>query len=664
SAMLFNSVMPEDKFEKEKGIVLEEIAKSFGNVNDQIERNILPIIYKGHALSLSTLGTYETIKNMNRDDVYEFYKNFYVPNNMIISVIGSFNSKEMLENIKEIYGKAKPGVVKEANTYGLNIAFENVPSLDNEQNVYHRFYSGNNTQLQLFFELPTPKNLEFYDVLNLVLENQSETIKNELNQKFENAIDGIEFKTREYKVKSFLQVTATLNSENNINSIKDSLISKLGIVNFKLSPETVKTEEIKARTSFLQNTEKPHMFGIYNADLFAQYGMESILASYSGKGYDAAAEEVTQISITRDPLIIVQHPNLLSSENDIIENQLPKLFENKNGGATVIAKESKGSDILAIHYLIKNKAAYEEKYGKDAAKILHDIFGDRMNQPEVQKQSAKYGFTFTVNDNPFIPMDNIYLSPEFGYIRVEGLGDNIKNSISYLNEQMIAFIPTEDEFMTATGKSKMPSMMGHGNMAKLLFDNKVNEIVYEEEKFKENKTPLSYENLLEFAKFYFQPSNMIISVVSKETPESINTYFANFAKPIPEGTIDNPAFVKEFKEISQPINVNLEGGGEQSYLYYGFQKNIDKNDEAALQVLSLLLSDKIVFDIREKQGMAYRIRAGIDVVNDKAMFNINMGTRPENIDKLIPQLPNFFTKKYLGTVSEDEVTKSVNMYLG
>ncbi|MCB9248583.1 MAG: insulinase family protein [Ignavibacteriales bacterium] len=222
SAMLFNSVMPEDKFEKEKGIVLEEIAKSFGNANDQIERNILPIIYKGHALSLSTLGTYETIKNMNRDDVYDFYKNFYVPNNMIISVIGSFNSKEMLDNIKDIYGKAKPGVIKEANTSGLNIAFEDVPSLDNEQNVYHRFYSGSNTQLQLFFELPTPKNLEFYDVLNLVLENQSEPIKNKLNSYFENVIDGIEFKTREYKVKSFLQVTATLNSDNNINSIKDS----------------------------------------------------------------------------------------------------------------------------------------------------------------------------------------------------------------------------------------------------------------------------------------------------------------------------------------------------------------------------------------------------------------------------------------------------------
>ena len=84
------------------------------------------------------------------------------------------------------------------------------------------FIQGSNTA-SIIFELPTPKNLEFMDVLNLVLENQSEPIINKPTSNFENPIDGIECKTREYKVKSFLQVMATLNSDNNINSIKDSL---------------------------------------------------------------------------------------------------------------------------------------------------------------------------------------------------------------------------------------------------------------------------------------------------------------------------------------------------------------------------------------------------------------------------------------------------------
>jgi len=94
SEMLFNSILPENKFEKEKGIVLEEIAKTLANPQAQVERNVNSIIYKNHALSLPTLGTYETIKNMKRNDVYDFYKNYYVPNNIIINVIGILIKKK------------------------------------------------------------------------------------------------------------------------------------------------------------------------------------------------------------------------------------------------------------------------------------------------------------------------------------------------------------------------------------------------------------------------------------------------------------------------------------------------------------------------------------------------------------------------------------------
>ncbi|NNG26643.1 MAG: insulinase family protein, partial [Ignavibacteriaceae bacterium] len=105
-------------------------------------------------------------------------------------------------------------------------------------------------------------------------------------------------------------------------------------------------------------------------------------------------------------------------------------------------------------------------------------------------------------------------------------------------------------------------------------------------------------------------------------------------------------------------------GGEQTYLFYGFVTSVEEDDKTPLQALSLLLRDKIIFDIREKQGMAYRMGAGINIIGDKALFNINLGTRPENVDKLLPQLPKFFTTEYAGTYSDEELTKSVNMYLG
>lgn len=663
AAMLFESTLPEDKFEKEKGIVLEEIAKSLGNANEQIERNILSIIYKGHSLSLPTLGTYETIKNMNRNDVYNFYKNYYVPNNMIISVVGNFSAEEMLKNINEIYGKQKPGTVSQVNNFELKSGFELIPSLNDNENIYHRFFAGDNSQLQLFFSLNNNSNNEFIECLNLALENKSEEIKNKLNSIFANQIDGLEFKSREFKIKKYLQTTVILNSEDNLPEIKDSLINILVKENYALTDNAIETEKIKSKTSFQQNIEKPHMFGIYNADQLSQYGIESILSSYSGEGYNSVAEKLMKLNLNNDPITIIHH-KITKSENETNkEKQFPKLFENENG-AEIIAKQNPASDLLAIHYLIKNKSAYEQKYGKDAAKILHDTFGERMKSPEVQKQSLKFGFQFTVNDNPFIPMDDIYLSPQFGYIRVEALADNIEDAINFLNAQMMNFIPTNDEFEKASGKSQMPAMMGHGNASQKLFDKKVEQILYVEDNSNMNKPELTYDNLLEFSKYYFNPNNIIISVVSKETPENINKYFSKFSKPKLEGMINNIAKEKEFKKINEAINNEEKNDGQQSFIYYGFQKSFNANEKPALEVLSMLLSDKIVFDVREKQGMAYRMNAGIDIKNDLAMFNINLGTRPENVEKLLPQLPNFFTEKYLGKISQDDINKTVNMYLG
>ena len=661
AAMLFDSVIPEEKFEKEKGIVLEEIAKSMAKSNEQLERNILSIVYEGHALSLPTLGTYSTIKNMNRDDVYNFYKNYYNPNNMIISVIGNFNSNQMLEDIKEIYGNQKPGIIGSKSNSNLSTGFESFQNF-NLGKVFHRFYNGENTHLQMFFEIEQPTNLEYFEILRMILDNNGSKIKDELNKKFDDQVQSVEFSIREYPVLNYIQASLILNDEKNIAEIQKSFLDLINQIKIEIAKESVSTEAIKVKTQFLKNTEKPHMFGIYNASLFAEYGVEAILSSYSGNGFLNAVEELKLFEFSNFYITIIQHPqikNEVSSESKIIA---VNVSESNGNNPTIITKQNIGSDLLAIHYLIKNKARFETKFGKNAAKVWHDAFGKRMEKPEVQKVSAKYGFTFTVNDNPYIPMDNIYLSPEFGYIRVEGLSNDIEESIKFLSSQMLSFIPTKEEYEEAKGKSSRPSMMGHGNMAKEVFDNKLNAILYEDELYKDGKDDLTYDDLLLFGKEYFAPSNIIVSVVSPSNKDEITKYFSNFSNSVK--VENNIGFTKGFQDINKATKIEETGGGEQSYLYYGFQKDVMEGDIPALQVLSLMLSDEIIFDIREKQGLAYRMSAGINIIKNKAMFYINMGTRPENVEVLVPQFPNFFTKDFSEKVTDTGIKKSVNMYLG
>ena len=155
---------------------------------------------------------------------------------------------------------------------------------------------------------------------------------------------------------------------------------------------------------------------------------------------------------------------------------------------------------------------------------------------------------------------------------------------------------------------------------------------------------------------------MIISVVSPASPETVEPLFA----PLAFAQVKNepPVFTPTYAAQTKPVTIEKAGPGDRSYIFWGFGTDIDPADAPVLQALSLVLSDNIVFDIREKQGMAYGMTAGVDVINDKALFFVSQGTRPQNVDKLVPQFPRFFQMSVLDSLTQDQLDKSVTMYLG
>ncbi|MCX6175738.1 MAG: insulinase family protein [Ignavibacteriales bacterium] len=662
--MLFNSTLPDEKFQKEKGIVLEEISKSIADPQEQLERNTLSILYSGHALSLPTLGTYSTIQSMSRDEVNSFYKNNYVPNNMILSVIGNFQTKEMLSLIKEIYGKAKPGqVIREVNPEWAT-GFQ-TPMLQTNSGgmVQNRFYDGDDKVVQIFYQLPLMESSEYFQLIGLVFEKNKDAIQSSLKTEFPQIIKSVKLSARLSPLNNYAEVVIVLSKDVDFNALVNSVTKKIDGLSFNLPDETVKSEATQTRTDFVKNIEKPHMFGIYNSDGIVKKGFEAVLASFSGDEFYKAAKEMGGLKLTSPSIIIIQSPTIKKDKEKVEASNSTKLFKDEITGKDLVVVQNEASNLLAIHYLVKHKAAYELKYGKDASKILHDCLGERLRSEANQKLSSQFGFTFTVNDNPFIPMDDIYLHPDFGYVRAEGLADNLPAAVIYINNQIKNFVPTEDEFKKSVEKFKGMTMMSMGgDKSKKLFDTEYKTLIYEPSQYSQIQTALTYDNMLAFTKEYFNPTNMIISVVSPGSPESINVLFDEFIGTSikDEPSIYTPTFLMQTK----PTTIEKTGGGERSYIFWGFINQIDPKDAPALQALSLILSNEIVFDIREKQGLAYNMSAGIDVNKDKALFYISQGTRPQNIDKLSSQYPKFFKLTVLDKLTQDELEKSVNMYLG
>lgn len=664
--MLFYSIIPEEKFQKEKGIVLEEIARSLENENAQMERNVKAILYSGHALSLPTLGTYSTIEAMKRDDVYKYYKNTYVPNNMIMSVVGNFKTTGMLKHINEIYGKVQPRQTQYPYNQRWVMGFDPYrEGAGSKPDIYHRFYKGENRILQLFYTLPPNWSDTHFILVDEILTKETDNISAKLKGQYPELENSLSLETVRSPGKNYLKVSATVKNKTRIEDEIVSLDKAVKQIRFQLPAESVQFLAAKTKTFFLKNVEKPHMFGIYNAGTFAVGGIEAVLASYGTRGYAATADEIKNFTIAGQPTVILQHPGEMSDLTESLEVQTAQIRSDLPSGITLIAEQNPASDLLAIHFLFKHKAQYESKYGKDAAKLLHDCFGEHLNSTENQKKSNKYGLTFKVNDNPFIPMDNIYLHPDFSYIRIEALADDLEGVVEYITGQLFNYTPSDQDFQKVTAKAKRPVRSMGSSKGSKLFEKTYSSIIYKDSKYEKNTTPITYDQLLKFREVYFHPSNIIVSVVSAAPNDKIFKLFDLTAEPVRDNEgIDQTPYIKYFKQVQAPIQKELDEQGERSYLFWGFTVAIDENDKPALKALDLLLSDHIIFDIREKQGRAYRMRAGINLIEDKALFYVNLGTRPENIDPLLPQLPGFFDQDIVNGFKEFDLEKSLNMYLG
>ncbi|MDD3363957.1 MAG: pitrilysin family protein [Syntrophomonas sp.] len=98
--MLFNSKLAEKDFNTERNVVIEEINMYEDTPDELIHDVFARKFWEGHPMGFSILGTMDTISNMNRDELFEFYKKYYVPANMIISVAGNVDNVKIREFIE------------------------------------------------------------------------------------------------------------------------------------------------------------------------------------------------------------------------------------------------------------------------------------------------------------------------------------------------------------------------------------------------------------------------------------------------------------------------------------------------------------------------------------------------------------------------------------
>ena len=109
-----NSKIPQREFERERQVIQREFSMGRGDPGRIFWKLTQQARYTAHPARHPTIGYIDEFMNITRDEIYDFYKTMYVPNNMVFVVTGDIEPQKVVDQIatlwRDVPAKELPGL--------------------------------------------------------------------------------------------------------------------------------------------------------------------------------------------------------------------------------------------------------------------------------------------------------------------------------------------------------------------------------------------------------------------------------------------------------------------------------------------------------------------------------------------------------------------------
>ena len=91
----FDSVFPENQIEKERNVILEEMAMYYDAPDDAIQDEFDEVVFTGHPLGRNILGTEDSVRSFHRNDFKEFIRKNINTGRIVFASVGNVSFKKV-----------------------------------------------------------------------------------------------------------------------------------------------------------------------------------------------------------------------------------------------------------------------------------------------------------------------------------------------------------------------------------------------------------------------------------------------------------------------------------------------------------------------------------------------------------------------------------------
>lgn len=99
---MFHSTLPVEEYGKEQEVIRREFAMGFDDPDRTIQKLLFATAFSTHPYKYPVIGHLDVYNQLTREDVLEYYKKNYVPNNITFVVVGDVKTAEVKAELEKL----------------------------------------------------------------------------------------------------------------------------------------------------------------------------------------------------------------------------------------------------------------------------------------------------------------------------------------------------------------------------------------------------------------------------------------------------------------------------------------------------------------------------------------------------------------------------------
>jgi zinc protease len=109
SERMARSLYHPDDCESERTVIISELQGGENDPDQLLDQEVTAAAFKAHPYRHPTIGWLTDLQTMTRDDLYGYYRRYYIPNNATLVIVGDVDTDEALRKVEHHFGPIEAG---------------------------------------------------------------------------------------------------------------------------------------------------------------------------------------------------------------------------------------------------------------------------------------------------------------------------------------------------------------------------------------------------------------------------------------------------------------------------------------------------------------------------------------------------------------------------